>query len=181
MEVLKLSFSDLWKYHNDIPMIKSGQHKVEFTSNTTMQLIKTIPFQIDMTRDESIDLWFKILNEDTTLIEVISVDNIWVAGAITVTHSPMVNMAQGDLANAVLWDIRVSPKHQNKGYASILMRNSINFAKDMKTSRLLIETQDNNPKAISFYRKHGATLLKSNKDIYPEKLNEIQYIMQINL
>lgn len=181
MEILKLSFTDLSDYHTTIPMIKKDSRKVVFDTDSSYHTKETLSFEIDMTKEESISLWKEIMNEDTTSIIAIKNNNKLIAGCITVTNSPKINMLKGDMTNAVLWDIRVNPNYQNLGLATKLLKESIKFAKKMKCKRLLIETQDNNPKAINFYLKNGAKLIETNPDIYPVELNEIQYIFKIEL
>ena len=178
MEVLTLSKNDLERYHKEIPMIKVGHSKVIF-DNEKIFYKETEAYEIDMTIEEKVDLWKKIINFDTSLIQAIMIDGQYIAGAITVTHSPKANMLKSDMKNAVLWDIRVHPDYQNLGLASTLLQNSLEFASTKKCSSLLIETQNNNPKAVSFYIKHGATLLETNEDAYPKELNEVQFIFQI--
>ncbi len=181
MKSIILTFKDLERYHNTIPMIKSGDKIVNFTSNKVYRLIDALPYNIDMTKEESTDLWKSILNEETTQVICIEDNNKLIAGAITVTHSPKVNMLRQDMTNAVLWDIRVHPDYQGQGLATKLINESLSYAKKQNCKKLLIETQNNNPKAIKFYLKNGATLLEENKDAYPIELNEIQYILEIDI
>mgnify|MGYP002640996055 CR=1 FL=1 len=181
MIIKHLTFSDLSFYNKTIPMIKEGHTRVEFDNNSMIIQTEVNPFKIDMSAHETPSDWIKILNPETTQITVIEINGQLVAGAITVTHSPKCNMLRNNMGNAVLWDIRVHPKFQNKGYASLLIKNSLQYAKKQNCTQLLIETQDNNPKAIQFYIKHGAKLLDVNTEIYDKDLNETQFIFTISI
>lgn len=180
MKLVTVSQFEIDRYHTEIPMIKEGTTKIVI-SNSIFKEVKTTAFSIDMRLDEKTSLWKEILNFNKTLIQVFEVDGQFIAGAITVTNSPSVNMLKGDMSNAVLWDIRVHPDYQNSGLASILMKYSIEYSKEQNCKSLLIETQDNNPKAISFYLKHGASISEVNIDAYPKELNETQFIFKIQL
>ena len=177
MELIQLSFKDLEQYHNEIPMIKTGSNLVEITDGNKMTLISTKPFSIDMTKDESVSLWKTILNEATTQILCFKHEGTLIAGIITTTHSPNVNMFRGNMRNSVLWDIRVHPDYQDIGIATELLNESVKYSKSQKCTHMLIETQNNNPKAINFYIKNNATLLEEKKDAYPKELNESQLIL----
>lgn len=143
--------------------------------------VKTNPFSIDMTKEESMDLWRDILNEETTEIIVVEDNNKYIGGVITVTHSPKVTMHKGIMLNAILWDIRVHPNFQRQGIASILLNKSIEFSKKMNCNSLLIETQNNNPKAINFYTKNEAYLYEINKGKYESQPSETQLIFKIDI
>lgn len=181
MTLKTISFKELERYHKEIPMLKEGTKKLLFKDNKTIELVDTEPYKIDMTKEEKVSLWKEILNPNNTQVLVLEDKGQFLAGTITVAHSPKCNMLKGDMSNAVLWDIRVNPSYQNQGFASILLKESLLFAKKKKCKRLLIETQDNNEKAIPFYLKHGATLLETNKDAYPAQYNEWQYILEIKI
>lgn len=152
-----------------------------YSNVSNFKEVKTKPFSIDMTKLESMDLWKDILNEETTEIIVIEKNNEYVGGVITVTHSPKVNMHKNDMTNAVLWDIRVHPNYQKRGIASKLLNKSIEFSKKMNCKSLLIETQNNNPKAINFYTKNKAYLHEINKGVYESLLGETQLIFKIDI
>jgi len=176
MKLIQLSFKELDNYHTEIPMIKSGSNSVVITNANKVTLLPIKPFSIDMTTDESTSLWKNILNEEKTQILCFVDNGKLIAGSITVTHSPKVNMLKGDMKNSVLWDIRVHPDYQRLGIASKLFEESVIFSKNQHCTNMLIETQNNNPKAINFYIKHKAVLLEENKDVYQKELNETQLI-----
>ena len=162
-------------------MIKSGNRIYNYLSLSEFNEIITRPFLINMTIEESMDLWKEILNEDTTEIIVVEENNEYIGGIITVTHSPKVNMHRGDMTNAILWDIRVDERYQRQGIASMLLNKSIEYSRKMKCNSLLIETQNNNPKAINFYTKNKAYLVEINKEVYEKQPTEIQLIFKIDI
>lgn len=181
MEIINLSFKDLKKYHIEIPMIKQGHERVKFTSQTKISFEEVPYYEIDMTREEKVSDWRKILNQKTTDISVIKHKNKFIGGCITVTNSPMCNMQRDDIKNAVLWDLRIHPDFQNCGLGEMLINVAKDYAKKRNCKNLLIETQDNNPKAINFYLKHGARLIETNKNAYQKEINEIQYVLEIEI
>ena len=162
-------------------MIKEGKIIYEYYNLSHFKEVRTKPFSIDMTKEESMDLWRDILNEETTEIIVIEENNEYIGGVITVTHSPKVNMHKKDMTNAVLWDIRVHPSYQRLGLATTLLNKAIEFSKKMNCKSLLIETQNNNSKAINFYIKNKAYLHEINKGIYKSQPSEIQLIFKIDI
>jgi ribosomal protein S18 acetylase RimI-like enzyme len=85
-------------------------------------------------------------------------------------------MMRGDDTNAVLWDIRVDPKAQHRGIGTLLFETAMAFGRQEGCHRMLIETQNNNPRAIRFYEAQGATLLEINRNHYPDQPAEDQLI-----
>ena len=180
MIIKKISFKQLEKY-NQIEMKKTFECYRIYDDNNEYTEEKVELTTFDWTNTEKMSLWREILNEDTTGVYIIEEDNIWVAGCVVVTHSPKVNMLEGDMKNAVLWDIRVDSRHQSKGYGSLLFKKAVEYAKEMNTTQMLIETQNNNPKAIEFYSKQGAKIHKINRNHYKDLPKEDQLIMSINI
>lgn len=178
MNVKKISFKELEEYNN-IEMKKTFDRYRDYTSSTkyTEKIVRETTF--DWTNTEKMSLWREILNEETTGVFVIEEDNKWVAGCVVVTHSPKVHMLEGDMTNAVLWDIRVATKYQKRGFGSLLFQKVVLFAKKMNTKQLLIETQNNNPKAITFYEKQQAKIYKINKGYYKDLPKEDQIILKL--
>ena len=175
MTVKQISFDDLDKY-NEIEMLKIFEYvrvyknKKEYTKTNVTRTV------IDFAKEESMDVWRSIMNQDTCGIFVIEEDDKWIAGAVVVTHSPEINMLENDMTNSVLWDIRVDSEYQGRGYGKLLFDEVVKYAKQMNTKRLLIETQNNNPKAIAFYENQGANLYKLNKGHYKDYPDEDQLI-----
>lgn len=181
MDLVHLSFNELEQYNNEIPMIKSGSKLVKIRDGNKVTYYPITHFSIDMTKYESTSLWKKIFNQETTQIIGFVDKGKLIAGCITITHSPQVNMFRGDMKNSVLWDIRVHPNYQGLGLASKLLEESIIFSKRQHCTNMIIETQNNNPKAINFYLKHNAILLEENTEIYPKELHETQFIFTMKL
>lgn len=177
MKQRKLTFDELDTYNN-IEMLKVFDTVREY-KNINDYTLRRVPLTIlDFAKDESMELWKSILNEDTTGIFIIELNGAWVAGCIVVTHSPQVNMLRNDMNNSVLWDIRVESKYKRRGYGKVLFEEAVKFASKMNASRMLIETQNNNPDAIQFYEKQGAKLIEINKNYYFDLPNEDQLIFE---
>ena len=175
MEIKRITFDELEKY-NQIEMLKVFNHTREYFNLNEYTFKSTKETVIDFAKEESMDLWRKIMNHESCGIFVASIGEEWVGGCLVVTHSPDVNMLKGDMSNSVLWDIRVDSKYQGKGVGAELFKKAVNFAKSMNTKRMLIETQNNNPKAIRFYEYQGAKLSKINRNHYPDYPLEDQLI-----
>ena len=177
MEILQITFDELEKY-NQIEMLKIFDYYRDYRNKSNMEydIKKTPKTIIDFAKDEKMSLWKEILNENTTGVFVIKENNEWVAGCVVVTHSPKVNMLRNDMSNAVLWDIRVDSNHQKKGYGSILFNKAEEYAKSQNCAQMIIETQNNNPKAIEFYEKNGAVLKEINFYHYKDLPDEDQLI-----
>lgn len=64
--------------------------------------------------------------------------------------------------------------YHNKGYGTVLFDKAKEYVLEMNTKQLLIETQNNNPKAIDFMRKKVQKFIKLIEDItkiYLKKIN----------
>jgi len=175
--ILQLSLKDLEKYQH-IPMLKCFSSLISFDDKGNIKEIPAKTQTIDLAKEESMEEWRALLPEETTKIFVISKQDSWIAGAIVVTHAKHIHMFQGDMRNAVLWDIRVDPAYQGLGLGNILFQEVYSYAKTQNCHALLIETQNNNPNAIKFYLRNGATLFKTNMRAYDDYPEEIQYIFQ---
>jgi ribosomal protein S18 acetylase RimI-like enzyme len=162
-------------------MLKKFNFIRVYDANGTFKIKRVTETVLDFAKEESMELWASIMNHDSCGIFVIKENGVWVGGAVVVTNSPKVNMLKGDMDNAVLWDIRVDSNHQNKGYGKMLFEKACNFAMAMGCKRMLIETQNNNPKAIEFYERQGATLFEINFKHYPDCPDEDQLIFELLL
>jgi len=180
MKIKQVKFSELKKY-NEIEMLKQYQSIRKYKNINDYEIINVDDTSLDFAKEESMDLWSEIMNHDSCRIFVIEKNGAWIGGTVIVTNSPKVNMLKGDMDNAVLWDIRVDSKYQNQGYGKLLFNKAIKYAREMGCKRMLIETQNNNPNAIAFYEKQGATLLEINFKHYPDCPNEDQLIFIIDL
>jgi len=99
-----------------------------------------------------------------------------VGGAAIAYNTPEVNMLEGRLDLAVLWDIRVSPNHQRSGVGYRLFQKAEEWAASKKCRTLKIETQNNNVAACKFYIRQGCELGAMNRFAYPEFPDEAQLL-----
>ena len=58
-----------------------------------------------------------------------------------------------------VWDLNVWPDFQQQGVGTALMEKCIIRAREMNARRVVLETQSDNPRAISFYKKMGFDLV----------------------
>lgn len=180
MNLKRIAFSELENY-NKIEMLKQVNQVRKYSNLNDYTLINVEDRILDFARDESMDLWRTIMNHDSCAIFVIEERDSWVAGCVVVTNSPEVNMLRGNMENSVLWDIRVDSSSQRKGYGQILFSEAVKYSKEMSCKRMIIETQNNNSKAISFYEKQDAKLYEINLNHYEDCENEDQLIFMMDL
>ncbi len=173
-KIKQLSFDDLEEY-NKIEMLKEFNRIRYYKDLHTYDIHEVETTVFDFSKDENMTLWREIMVHDQCAVFVIQEKKEYVAGAVVVTNSPNVNMLRSDMENSVLWDIRVDSKHQQRGYGKILFEKAVEFAKNKQTKRMIIETQNNNPKAIQFYEKMGCKLIEINRNHY-KGLDEDQLI-----
>jgi len=175
MIIKKIDFKELEEYIK-IPMIKEFSKIYNYESLNKYSIAETLPCRIDMNTYESIELWKEIMVEEHCGVFVCIENDKWIGGTLVVTNSPQVNMLKNDMTNAVLWDIRVIKEFQGKGVSQLLFDEVIKFSLKEKCERIIIETQNNNPKAINYYTKLGAKLSEINKSHYKELPEEDQLI-----
>ncbi|PAT02196.1 hypothetical protein CI105_02300 [Candidatus Izimaplasma bacterium ZiA1] len=180
MIIKKVDFSFLSDYIK-IPMFKEFDTIYKYNSLNEYIIEKTNPTIIDMNKYESIDLWKEILIEEHCSIFVCLIEDELIGGAIVVTNSPKVNMLNNDMTNAVLWDIRVKKDFQGKGISQLLFDEVKKYSIMKSCKRVIIETQNNNPKAISFYTKIGAKLRFIKKSHYQDLPDEDQLLFIYDL
>jgi len=100
-----------------------------------------------------------------------------IVGGATIAHNtPDVNMLEGRLDLAVLWDIRVTPKFKGNQIGRKLFHSSERWAASKGCQTLKIETQNNNVGACKFYVKMGCQLGTINRFAYPEFPDESQIL-----
>lgn len=175
-----LSFDEIKKYQK-IPFFKDSEYRYQFMDQRTYTSEKIPRVYYDLNDEDDIDTWKDILNFDHSCILVAKENDKYLAGAVVATHSPKVNLLKGFKDTAILWDIRVDPKFQGRRIGSLLMEEVIKFSKSKGCKKLLIETQDNNAKAIDFYLKCGAYLHLVREHVYEDYPLEKQYLFLIDL
>lgn len=175
MKITQIEISKLDQY-NKIPMLKIFDCTYVYHSLDDYTIQPCVLSTIDMSKEESMEEWMMLFDPNHCGVFVIEESGKWIGGCVVVTHSPKIHMLRGDYQNAVLWDIRVDLAYQKLGIGKQLFEHAIHFAQQKGCTRLLIETQNNNPTAIQFYQKQGATLLEVNKNHYDQYPEEDQLI-----
>jgi len=91
------------------------------------------------------------------------------------------NMLEGRLDLACLWDIRVSPEYRGHGIGKLLFKTAADWARARVCTELTIETQNINVPACRFYESVGCIFHRAIHNAYPAELNEIQLIWRFEL
>lgn len=99
-----------------------------------------------------------------------------IGGAAVAYNTPGVNMLEGRLDLAVLWDIRVAPKYQRKGIGGRLFQAAEQWAISKECQTLKIETQNDNVAACKFYLQQDCEIGAINRFAYPKFPNEVQLL-----
>lgn len=99
-----------------------------------------------------------------------------IGGAAVAYNTHELNMLEGRLDLAVLWDIRVTPKYQRNGIGRSLFQAAEQWAISNGCRTLKIETQNNNVPACKFYIQRGCELGAINRFAYPKHPDEVQLL-----
>jgi len=99
-----------------------------------------------------------------------------VGGAVIAFDTPDLEMLEGRLDLAVLWDIRVAPDVRRRGIGSRLLLAAEAWAVSRGCRELKVETQDINVPACRFYERQGFVLRTVNPDAYPAFPDETQLL-----
>lgn len=99
-----------------------------------------------------------------------------VARAAIVWDAPGVDLLAGREDSALLWDIRVAPAFQRRGVGSTMFRAVEDWARQRGAVRLLIETQNVNVAACSFYQRQGCYLGGFQRFAYSAFPEEVQLL-----
>jgi GNAT superfamily N-acetyltransferase len=97
-----------------------------------------------------------------------------VGGAVVAFDTTGVDMLEGRLDVAVLWDIRVRPEARSAGTGARLFHSVEAWARDRGCRTLKAETQNINVPACRFYRRMGCTLGAIDRFAYPHLQDEVQ-------
>ena len=107
------------------------------------------------------------------------------AGAAAVAwNTGGVNMLEGRVDIACLWDIRVHPDQRGKGVGARLFNAAADWARAKNCVRLKIETQNINMPACRFYARMGAHLGQIHRYAYdhePDVAHETMLIWYLDL
>lgn len=105
-----------------------------------------------------------------------------VGAAAVAWNTNGVNMLEGRRELAVLWDIRVDPRHRREGIGAALFRRAADWARARGCTRLKIETQNINVAACRFYRRMGCELGTIHRHAYAPPLDhEVQLNWYLDL
>jgi GNAT superfamily N-acetyltransferase len=99
-----------------------------------------------------------------------------VGGAVIVAGCPDIDMLEGRVDLALLWDIRVAPAARNQGVGTLLLAAAESWARARSAYVLKVETQNTNVSACRFYASHGFTLRAVNRGTYAQLPDEVQFL-----
>jgi GNAT superfamily N-acetyltransferase len=99
-----------------------------------------------------------------------------IGGAVIAFNTEGVNMLEGRIDLAVLWDIRVSPEERGRGLGSALFRAVDDWASAKGCRQLKVETQNINVPACRFYAQQGCVLGAINRFAYRDFPDEVQLL-----
>ncbi len=102
--------------------------------------------------------WHTQFNLENWGIFLMGDDEQFIGGAAVATKTPAVNMLENRPDLAVLWDIRIHPDWQRKGYGRALFNHCVNWAEQQRCQQMKIETQNINVPACRFYASMGCEL-----------------------
>jgi len=103
-------------------------------------------------------------------------DGARIGGAVIAFRTADLYMLGGRDDVAVLWDIRVAPKHRGAGVGAALFQAAGDWARAHGCGWLKIETQNVNVTACRFYQKMGCTLGGIDRFAYPQLPGEVQLL-----
>lgn len=178
--IKQLSIEHLEEYQS-IPMIKKFSSLITFDEQNNLKETPVKKQEIDLAAEEDINEWKQLFPINTSGIFVLTKDEKMIAGVIVLTHAPKIHLLENNLDNAILWDIRIDPQYQGLGLGKKLFNLACDYAKNQQCKALIIETQNNNPKAIKFYQHMGASLYKTKEHAYPEQPDEVQILFKKEL
>lgn len=108
------------------------------------------------------------------LAAYIGVDRV--GGAAIAFDTPAVGTSAQKADRAVLWDIRVSAAHRGRGIGSALISAAMARATARACRQLVVETQNVNVGACTFYARHGFVLAAIDRFAYPSLPQEVQLV-----
>jgi GNAT superfamily N-acetyltransferase len=103
-------------------------------------------------------------------------DTSRVGGAVVAFNTASVDMLEGRVDLAVLWDLRVRPEARGQRIGTRLFNAVEDWARARGCKQLKAETQNNNVPACRFYARMGCTLGSVDPLAYPELPEEAQLV-----
>ncbi len=107
-----------------------------------------------------------------------------IGGAAVAWNTNGVNMLEGRLDLAVLWDLRVQPEFRRGGVGKALFHWAADWARAKGCTKLKVETQNINVPACHFYASQGCMLGDVRRFAYedtPLVADEVQLNWYLNL
>ena len=105
-----------------------------------------------------------------------------VGGAVLIPNGRVgVEVLDGHVDPALLWDIRVAPAVRRQGIGAALLDHVTCEARERGATELLVETQQINVPACRFYAAHGFRLLGAQRQAYPNLPDETQLLWSKSL
>jgi len=98
-----------------------------------------------------------------------------IGGAVLAYDTPGFDLLSQE-HDALLWDLRVTPDHRGRGVGTALFAAVESWARRRECHRLLVETQDSNPRACRFYAARGCTLVRITRGAYVDFPAETQLL-----
>jgi GNAT superfamily N-acetyltransferase len=99
-----------------------------------------------------------------------------VGGATVAYDTRGLDLLEGRLDLAVLWDIRVAAAARRGGVGAALFRAAEHWALAKGCGQLKVETQSINVGACRFYARQGCILREVRRGVYPGLPDEIQLL-----
>ncbi len=159
------------KTYASIPMHISGNRIYRLTrpDAMTLQLCEEErePFAFDVL-DEHPASWNAFISFRNFNMVGIYEGEQAVAAMSLVHDNPSVRMLDGRKDVLLLWDLRVLPDHQGKGYGKALVSYARKKAGTLGMKHLRIETQNTNPDAVDFYKAMGFELAHIREHAYSD-------------
>jgi len=137
------------------------------------------PFEKDYDALEHPTQWASRFDMSKWLIVRAAFGDSAAGGCIVAWNTPGVDMLEGRLDLAVIWDIRVDPAWRGKGIGRLLFDFASSWAILRGCTELKIETQDINVGACRFYRAMGCSVSEVFPDAYDDCPGEAQIIWRI--
>lgn len=134
-------------------------------SNDIFELEKEC-FSQPLSKDEI----YKILSNDLYSILILKKDDEYIGHIIFYTVQ---NTAE-------IISVAIKKTERNKGYAGLIIKNTINRCLENKTERILLEVRTSNEAAVALYKKAGFKTIAIRKNFY-EKPQEDAYTMEMTL
>ncbi len=120
--------------------------------------------------------WSARFNTSAWTIVSAHIDSARVGGAALVMDDPEIQLLSGRPRTALLWDLRVAPDARRSGVGRALLRATETLARGKGMQALLVETQNVNVPACTFYRQNGFLLERANVEAYPGLADEVQLL-----